>query len=154
MQTENAVTGQRVNMIRKGALAIRQSQAEMLAGDHSRKVHYGYAKSSARGSIHPRRALRFSLATAILGEIRNLAARIGEIRSRQQDRQGISIDPSRGISLPPEQREIALACCIQGMRSLYKSRCHTTSIDAELYFQGWLAGVASARRNWSIQPRA
>jgi hypothetical protein len=143
-----------VKLVTEGEPSSREHIAVRSENGSRRREHYGYASTSALASSERPHYLRVSLVLEALREIRNLFRRIGEIQNRLLDRRGISINPSHGISLPPEQQETALACCIQDMRSLYKSRPHASLIDAELYLQGWQSGAASALRNWSIQPPA
>jgi hypothetical protein len=124
-----------------GAASSHESLAALSAGDHSRKPHYGYANSSARASSSPPPLFRSSLLREVLREIRNCLRRIGEIRRRALDRQGISIDPLPEIAAPCA-RESGSACCIRDMQNLYNVRPATTLIDAELFLQGWTCGAA------------
>ena len=105
-------------------------------------------------AVRPHRSLRISLLRAVLREIRSLISRIAEIRDRQLDLQGVSVDPCQEQSFPPELRESALARCIADTRNLYKSRPATTLIDAELFVQGWKLGIAWGCHNLRKQPPA
>lgn len=124
-----------------------------LAGDDWRTGRYGYATNASLPSQKRVSPLCVSFLREVLREIRNLWHRIREIESRQLDRRGISIDPRREIPLL-EGSEIASACCIQDMRSLYSAHPHATLIDVELFVQGWMRGAASASRSWRTQSPA
>jgi len=152
MQNEQTLTGCPEFTAR--AHATRGLVAAKSAADRSHIRHHGYASSSCRASTRPPRALRASLAQEVLREIRSLFRRISEIRSRELDRRGISIDPLREIALPREERESALAGCIEDTQNLYTSRPGTTLIDSELFVRGWDAGSAWSHRNLRTEPLA
>jgi len=129
-----------------------ETQAGKLASVCLHKRHYGYASGHAGVSTKPPRLLRLSLVRALLREMRSLLWRIGEIRSRQLDQQGISVNPLQK-SYPAMARERALDDCNRDMRNLYISRRYTTLIEAEIFAQGWSYGAAWGLRNSDIQPR-
>jgi hypothetical protein len=132
--------------------ANREGQTVPLVGYRSRRPHYGNASSCARELVAPPPEFRLSLAQAVSREIRSLFRRIAEIRKQSLDLQGVSINPCPELSLPLEQRESALKCCIQDIRNLYASRPGTTLIDVQLFHQGWKCGVASLLRSRSTEP--
>jgi hypothetical protein len=148
------MTRQSTSITQATPSSSRQRETGRMADDCSGRQHYGYANSSARASVTPPPVLRASLVRAIGCEIRNCLWRIGEIRRRALDRQGISIDPLREIPLPPEQQANALARCIRDTQNLYKSRRITTLIEAELFAQGWQCGAAWSIHNSRTEPPA
>ena len=148
------MTGQSISITGATTSPSHQHETGKLAADCSGRQHCGYANSSARASATPARLLRASLVRAVGYEIRNCLWRIGELRRRALDCQGISIDPLREIPLPPEQQANALAGCIRDTQNLYKSRRLTTLIEAELFSQGWAAGAAWSIRNSRTEPPA
>jgi hypothetical protein len=145
-------TGQ--DYITAATLPIREFAGDKSDGDHSRTRHYGYASSSACASTTRPHVFRVSLVREVLREIHNLFWRIGEIRRRGLDRMGMQIDPCPEIPLPHEQRERALACCIQDTHNLCKSRPVTSPIEVELFVRGWEAGAAWLFRNSRTEPLA
>ena len=133
-----------------GAASTHESPGVPQADVHSRTAH---VLRAVEPSYRPR-LLHASLLRAVLREIRNCASRIGEIRRRRLDLQGVALDPCRELSFPPELRESALACCIEDTRNLYKLRPATTLIDAEVFGQGWRLGVEWGLRTLYKTPRA
>lgn len=142
------------NEVTEATLASRQIGAGKTENDRSRKRHYGYTNSSAQSSTTPPRLFRASLAREVLREIRSLFWRIGELRDKELDRQGICVDPLPSKSYPLALRERALADCSMDTHNLCISRRHVTLIDAQLFLQGWKLGCAWAFRNSGTPPPA
>lgn len=129
-------------------------QADKTAGDFPRRRHYGYASSSALVSTTPPRLFRVSLVREVLREIRNLFWRIGEIRRRELDRQGIWVNPLPDKSYPLALRERALGDCSTDTHNLCTSRHHVSLIEVQKFVQGWTLGCAWGLRNSGNKPGA
>ena len=130
------------SLCRQAISAIPQVGMGKTVDGRSYKRHYGYSSSAGPESTSPPRALRLSLARAILREIRNLVWRIAEIRRRELDLQGISIDLPPEIAFPREQQESGLAHCMQGTHNLCTSRHAVSPIEVELFLQGRRCGAS------------
>jgi hypothetical protein len=136
----DSATGQ--DSITEATSSSREFAEGKSDGDHSRTRYCGCASSFACASKTRPHLFRVSLAREVLREIRNLFWRIGEIRRRALDRQGISTDPLREIRLPHEPQASALACCIRDTHNLYARERHTR-FSAEQ----WLVHVVRPTRS-------
>jgi hypothetical protein len=129
------------------------TQAAASADDRKHKSRPAPSSSQPFSSLGSH-LYRSSLARAILLEIRNLLSRIQEIRKTQIHRRGAAIDPLGQTQSALEDRKSAIDCCISDMRNLYAHRPHTTLIEAELFVEGWKAGIAWGRSNMRSGPGA